>query len=112
LGNAHRLVELGLEDAPVFRKEIRTAPTAGAGIGFTPAGNFLPGIVVFPVVEIGREDGPVPPFPGAVGDDGNSTSVLKFDLQLGEKLRVLAVKVALSFAKQVAAVPAVAEDGA
>ena len=112
LSDADRFVDLGLQDAPVFGKEIGPAPTAGRGGWFTPAGNFLSGVVTFPVIEVGRKNGTVAEFPGAVGDDGDSATAGQFDLQPSEKLGVLAIEVAIFLPEKIAAVPAVAEDGA
>jgi len=47
-----------------------------------------------------------------VGDDGDSVTADQFDFQSGKKLGVLAIEVAIFLPEQVAAVPAVAEDGA
>ena len=112
LSDADWFVDLGLEDAPVFGKEIGPAPTAGRGGWFTPAGNLLPSVVTFPVIEVGRENGTVAEFPGAVGDDGDSAAADQLDFQPGEELRVLAIEVAVFLPEEVAAVPAVAENGA
>ena len=47
-----------------------------------------------------------------VGDDGDSVTADQFDFQPGKKLGVLAIEVAIFLPEEVAAVPAVAQDGA
>ena len=111
LGNADRLADLRLENTPVFGKEIGSPPTAGGANWITPTRNLPPGIVGFAVIEIGGKDGAVLKFPGPVRDHGQASPVVEFNLQSGEELGMLSVKVSLPLAVQVTAVPAVAQDG-
>ena len=111
LSDADRFVDLGLQDPPIFWKNVYPSPATCRGIWFTPDGNLLPGVVTFPVIEVGRENGTVAEFPGVVGDDGDSATADEFDFQPGEQLGVLTIEVAVLLPEEVAAIPAVAENG-
>jgi hypothetical protein len=86
-------------------------PGAVIVAGFVPAAKLAPGVVRFTVDQVGFDDRAESGLPGAIGHDGLGGAVGEGQHELGEQLRALAVIVALTPA-DVAAIPAVAEEGA
>ena len=77
---------------------------------FGPIGNFHPGIVSFPIVQIGHANGTVVlGFPRSVGTNDLLRTIAEGNDQLGQQAQLFSIHIAVVFPGQVAAVPAVAE---
>ena len=110
LRDTHSLVDLRGELAAVGGKNIGRTPTLGRGTRLAPVAEFLPRVVTFAVVDVGKQHRPVAHLPSASRRDAHLAAVPQFDVEAREKLRMRPVVIALVFPEKRAGIPAITKD--